>query len=221
MKTLYSIYFFILFVLLIKKIKSENQEKVFKCGSKKEKFEPRLVKESTIKGQSHLKRKLNNKNGFRDINIVLDYKNIESEIDLNNLNQYKNLIINSMNKAAQAMSKLIQINSSDCFNFGEDFIDQFGFKYWDKERFGITNKKPNFITCDFDIDLLIFTRFFNETEMGDNNETTMSSEILYSKTIDKRPIVGAIYLNKDTNLSLKNSDKLMDFIFISIQLHIF
>ena len=220
MKTLYSIYFFILFVLLIKKIKSENQEKVFKCGSKKEKFEPRLVKESTIKGQSHLKRKLNNKNGFRDINIVLDYKNIESEIDLNNLNQYKNLIINSMNKAAQAMSKLIQINSSDCFNFGEDFIDQYGFKYWDKERFGITNKKPNFTTCDFDIDLLIFTRFFNETEMDDNNETTMRSEILYSKTIDKRPIVGAIYLTKDINLSLKNSDKLMDFIFIHSITHI-
>ena len=220
MKPLYSICFLVLIALLINKRKSENQEKVFKCGSQKEKIEPRLVKESTIKRQSHLKRKLNNKNGFRDINIVLDYKNIESEIDLNSLNQYKNLIINSMNKAAQTIKKLIQINSSDCFDFGEDFIDQNGFKYWDKERFGITNKKPNFTTCDFDIDLLIFTRFFNETEMENNNETTYSSEVLYRKTIDKRPIVGAIYLNKDTNLSLKNSDKLLDFIFIHSITHI-
>ena len=92
--------FFPLIMLLIHII---NSHKKTKCGLKS-KIIPKSVEESPNVNQ--FRRKLNNESDeYRDINIVLDYKNIETEIDLNNLNKIKTQIINSMNKAVETLKK--------------------------------------------------------------------------------------------------------------------
>ena len=210
--------FFPLIMLLIHII---NSHKKTKCGLQS-KIIPKSVEESPNVNQ--FRRKLNNESDeYRDINIVLDYKNIETEIDLNNLNKIKTQIINSMNKAVETLKKLIKIKTPiACYIFEEDFIEEAGFYFWDKERFGITNEKKNFSTCDFDfgIDLLIFTRFFNETEIKADNNSLMNAQLLYTKLSNSQPIVGGIFLDKYTDYSLKNSDKLLDYIFIHTMTHL-
>ena len=210
--------FFHLIMLLIHII---NSHKKTKCGLQS-KIIPKSVEESPNVNQ--FRRKLNNESDeYRDINIVLDYKNIETEIDLNNLNKIKTQIINSMNKAVETLKKLIKIKTPiACYIFEEDFIEEAGFYFWDKERFGITNEKKNFSTCDFDfgIDLLIFTRFFNETEIKADNNSLMNAQLLYTKLSNSQPIVGGIFLDKYTDYSLKNSDKLLDYIFIHTMTHL-
>ena len=200
-----------------------NSQKRTKCGLNS-KIIPKLIEEDPNENQYQFGRKLSNESEeYRDINIVLDYKNIETEIELNNLNKYKSLIINSMNKAVETLKNLVKIKTPiSCFTLEVDFIEYVGFYFWDKERFGITNEKKKFSTCDFDnkIDLLIFTRFFNETEMNADNSSLMNALVLYSRASNSQPIVGGILFDKNTDYSLKNSDRLLDYIFIHTMTHI-
>ena len=179
---------------------------------------PRKIEEIKIKDDSGEKRKLDN--DYHDLNIVLEYKNIEKEIELNNLTSYKDLIINSMNKAAETLNSLLKaVQKRQCFLFYDDFVEEYGFYYWDKARFGINSAKKYFYTCDYGIDLLIFLRFINSEEK--NDDSLVNSQIYWVKKADECPIIGGIILNKEIfNLTIKVTSDYLNYIFLHAFTHV-
>ena len=39
-----------------------------------------------------------------------------------------------MKKAAETMKSLLKVKPLDCYIFNEDFVEDFGFYYWDKKN---------------------------------------------------------------------------------------
>ena len=205
-------------VILLGLIKSLSGIKnITKCGSNKQ-IIPRKIEEIKIKEDSGEKRKLDN--DYHDLNIVLEYKNIEKEIELNNLTSYKDLILNSMNKAAETLNSLLKaVQKRQCFLFYDDFVEEYGFYYWDKARFGINSTKKYFYTCDYGIDLLIFLRFINSEEK--NDDSLVNSQIYWVKKADECPIIGGIILNKEIfNSTIKVTSDYLNYIFLHAFTHV-
>ena len=145
-----------IFLCLINNVISKEKIST-KCGS------PDIITKNinniqNKKQKKHSRRKLDS-DGFQDFNIILEKKNIETEIYLNYLSIYKQKIINAMNEAVKAMKSLLKVKPLDCYSFNEDFLEDYDFYYWDKAKFGITKNNKKFYTCDFDIDLLILQDF--------------------------------------------------------------
>ena len=104
-----------------------------------------------------------------------------------------------MKKAAETMKSLLKVKPLDCYIFNEDFVEDFGFYYWDKTKFGINENRKNFSTCSFGIDLLIFSRFYNKTEreeMG-SHKYLMGSDIIWVRSNNGHPLVASLIINKD------------------------
>lgn len=133
------IYEILLFLFLIEKEYS-NSEIPSKCGGKS-KYIPKKIKEIPSKEKSSLLQRKLEDDGYQDFNIVLEYKNIETEIELYNLTKYKTLIIKAMEEALIDMKSLLKTKEVGCYIFDEDFVEENEFYYWDKEKFGITDKK--------------------------------------------------------------------------------
>ena len=157
--------------------------------------------------------------GLPVLNIVLELTNIEKEISLYNLTPYRDLIINSLIKAVKTMKSLIKTKYYKCYTFNEDFLNEFGFNYWDKKQFGLNETIKSFRTCDFDIDLLIVVRFFNRTENLDDL-TMVNSDVLYMGSNNKAPVVGEIILSKNIDFSKKNSNNFLEYLFLHHITHI-
>ena len=166
---------------------------------------PKKVKEVPFRQNKTLnKRRLDNDYN-ENINIVLDYKNIETEMTLYNLLSYRETLFNAMKTAADILSSLLKPTYRDCYYFEEDFVQYFGYYYWDKQKFGINNTHKYFYTCNYDIDLLIFFRFTNKTEEQDHQNFDLFSGILYERSNGGRPIIGGIVLNKTILSKTENS----------------
>ena len=111
MKSKKIIIYMLFLILLILFVNSDNK-KVHKCSSHE--IIPKKVKELQINENYTYTRKLEDDNEFQDFNIVLELKNIETEIELYNLTQYQSLIINSMKKAVETMKSLIKVKPYSC-----------------------------------------------------------------------------------------------------------
>ena len=207
------IQYLLIFALIFHLVNAENKKISFKCDLGSKQNIPKKAKEIPLeKLNPKYKRKLDD-NRFQDFNIVIELKNIETEIELNNLSQYHDLIINALKKAVETIKSLVKVRPYPCFSFDEDFLDEYGFHYWDKEKFGITDTKKSFDTCELNIDLLIVTRFFNETENLDNLYE-FSSDLLYRRTSNDQPIVVSFKLDKFFDFSKRNSKTYLEHTFL-------
>ena len=203
----------IIFLILIVKEKSEKNSPL-KCGNPS-KIIPKGINPIPNKNKSQPRRHLE----FKDFKIVLETKNIETEIKLYNLTKYQYIILNSITESLKYIQSLFKVRKLECYTFKENFVEEFGFHYWDKEKFGISGSKRNFSNCDYDIDLLIFTRFFNDTEMK-NGEYDISSEPLYIDSSTGQPIVGSAVFNRNIDFSKNNTKNYLEFLFFHIFTHI-
>ena len=203
----------IIFLILIIKEKSEKTSPL-KCGNPS-KITPKGISPIPIKNNLQSRRHLE----YKDFKIVLETKNIETEIKLYKLTKYQYIILNAMTEALKNIQSLFKVRKIDCYTFKEDFAEEFGYHYWDKEKFGISGSKKNFSNCDYDIDLLIFTRFFNNTEMK-NGEYDIGYEPLYIDSSTGQPIVGSAIINRNIDFSKNNTKNYLEFLFFHIFTHI-
>ena len=128
------------------------------CGDDINNNPPRIIKHI-----SNNKRSLQDLNNT-DINIFLDLTYIEQGIIDYNLIDYRSIIIDSFNSVVQILKSLLKVIIRNCFLIYDNDFDDFGFVDWDKEKFGLNSSKNYFSSCDFDLDLIIFSRFFNQSE---------------------------------------------------------
>ena len=96
--------FIIIFIILINIKCSFNDKGAFRRNIEG-KVIPKKVKENPLKRRNFsFKRQLESEN----LNITLEYKNIEREIELYNLIEYRDILFNAMNKSAETLSSLLK-----------------------------------------------------------------------------------------------------------------
>ena len=112
----------------------------YKCGSNKSENIPKPAKSLIMveKNEPLFLRRLEeiDEDGFKNLTIYLDLKNLEEEMEENDFEEeYKSIIINSMEKAKSILEALIKVKyiKSD-YNFKDEEIKNLKINYWDKQN---------------------------------------------------------------------------------------
>ena len=181
----------------------------FRCGVDDKKIVP-LPAKHTIGKKENSNRRLDNEK-FGDFHIYLDLINIINDIEKNNLTQYKELFINSLNKAVNTLENLLKVKKLDFgFLFSDEDIENILINDWNKTMIG-TNAIND--SKSLGIDLFIFGRFDEEMD----NSVLASAGPRYIVSGTGQPIVGVVNINPNVNYSKINSQEY----FQSIILHEF
>ena len=206
---------FILFhYILISLIKSEeNIYSKFKCNIDSIKETPQLMNKSFIKENPNSKRNLENK--FKDLSIFLDLYNLEEEIKLYNLTEQREFFITGLKNAVHTLEKLIKIKRPKNFFFSDELLLVHSINYWDKTKIGNDSTKG---MASLNIDLFIFARFGNNTEMG--NSTLASASAKYLDPETGQPLLGLININRDVNYKKVNSLRYIELVFLHELTHV-
>ena len=173
------------------------------CGDDINNNPPRIIKPI-----SNNKRSLQDLNNT-DINIFLDLTYIEQGIIDYNLIDYRSIIIDSFNSVVQILKSLLKVIIRNCFLIYDNDFDDFGFVDWDKEKFGLNSSKNYFSSCDFDLDLFILSRFFEQSELINKNISLLKSSILFLG-LTGQVVAGQILLNPNEliqNIKKKNFEE--------------
>ena len=187
-----------------------------KCGTNA-KIIPKKVKETFIKRNKTLTKRRIDEDKF---NIYLELTNIEEEIKLNKLNEFHDIIINSLKKAAETLTSLLKPIYQGCYQFNDSFVEDYGYYHWNKKQFGFNNTNKIFYTCDYDIDLLIFSRFMNQNDEKKYINADILAKSYYVRSLNGQPIIGGVVLNKTLLSNSKNLFEYLKYFFLHSFTHI-
>ena len=176
--------------------------KLFKCGADDEKFEPlKPIKTELInKNDISYKRRLDS-DGYKSFNIYLDTKNVELDIRRNSLDAYRDLLINSMKKAVEALQSLLRVKPMELNSFFDDEGIKTGLKIeaWNDSIIGNKATMKGVTMNSLDIDLIIFGKI--ET-LG---EQTLASASGRAFTNEGQPYIGLVKINNEVDYSKEKS----------------
>ena len=184
---------------------SQKEEKIkYKCNSD-------IIEPKPIYATNYLpypknlkyKRALDG-NTFKDFNIYLDLYNFNHEAAKYNIyNNIKQILIQGMTKAVEtikALLKVVPIQKNYIFN-DEDII-KMSINYWNKTNIGSQPKVEGKGLIDIGIDLYIFVRFGNISELGENTLASAGARFLDNNS---RPLIGVVNINRDIDYTIENS----------------
>ena len=153
--------------------------------------------------------------GFKKFNIFFDNSNLEEEMKIYNLTTYKNLFIDSMEKAIETLESLLRVRIAGCYIFTDQHIKRISINYWDKTKFGTEAAIQGISTCTLDIDLIIFAKI----EQFDPSTLALGAA-QYVETNTRRPVVGLLYINSLVDYSKINSKEYFQSIIIHELTHV-
>ena len=217
MKKAINLLLFLWIILDSAGVNSHNARKKFNCISNKFNTPPKEAKNFIFTEKEKPLFLRNNEeldeDGFKKFNIYLDLKNIENEIEDSDLSDYKDIIINSMEKAKSVFETILKVKTIDLgYNFKDEEIKELQINDWDKSKFGTEAFKKNITMNSLGIDLVIFARM----EELDEDIVAHSAPKLYHKD-SSQPLVGVITINTKNELA---KDKSQEF-FQSVMVHEF
>ena len=177
----------------------------YRCGE--DKFEPIEVSVKNaipFNPQSpNYKRTLDNvdADGFKEFKIYLDLENFDKEIIDYGLGAKRDLFAEGMKKAVNTLKTLLKVKPlQDNWVFSDEKIKKIEINEWNKSLIGNeTNKGMK----DLDIDLFIFARFADKSELGDLTLATAGARFLEPGS--GRPLVGLVNINREVDYSKENS----------------
>ena len=187
-----------------------------KCGTDT-KVIPNEIEEAFFNRNKKLNKRKTNEEKF---NIYIELTNIEEEIRLFNLDKYHDMIINSLKIAAETFTSLLKPVYQGCYNLSNTFMDKYGYTHFDKTQFGLDDTKKYFLTCHYNIDLLIFSRFLNQDDEKEYINFDILSKAYFVGKTTGRPIVGGIMLNKTILSDSINSFEYLKYYFLHSFTHI-
>ena len=89
----------------------------FRCGKNDLKIKPKLLKPKIEidKTDPSYKRRMDDidEDGFKKFNIYVDKINIQNELEENSMGEYTEIILNSIDKAAGTLQKLLKVKPLD------------------------------------------------------------------------------------------------------------
>ena len=189
-----------------------------RCGFDSIKYTPKPINNKII-DINQIKTLNAASTSFETFNIYLDLVQFNDEINKYNLTHKKIFFTKALNTATNTLTKLLKVRTQIYdFVVTDEQIMELGIYKWNKERIGnitMQNKKG---LKSFGIDLYIFVKFGNNTEMGE--ETLASSFIGLYDSYSGQPIVGVINLNKDLDYSKEKSSQYLESIILHEMTHI-
>jgi len=215
LKNAHKILTFIIFhFILISLIKSEeNIYQKFKCNIDSIKETPELVNKTLQIKNPKSRRNLANK--FKDLSIFLDLNNLEEEIKLYNLTEQREFFITGLKKAVHTLEKLIKIKQPQNYVFTDEMLLKNSINYWDKTKIGDDATEG---MVSLNIDLFIFIRFGNNTDMG--SSTLASASAKYLDQDSGQPLLGLINLNRNVDYTKVNSLRYFELILLHEMTHV-
>ena len=190
----------------------EDIKPIFKCGVNTIKSIPKIAT-----NKSPLNKRIldNNSNTFKDFNIYLDLNNFDYEINLYNLTDKRELFVLGMQKAIKTIQTLLKVKPTQNYVFTDEQLrSEFIYK-WNESLIGDNTGNKGMI--DLGIDLFIFVRFGNKTEMGDLSLASASARYLDETG---QPLLGVVNINKDVDYSKINSFEFFEMIILHEFTHV-
>ena len=179
-------------------INSHKDKYNYRCGATDLKIKPKtLGNKIPIDQNSTLYKRRLDSNGFKNLNIYFDLTNFLKELEMYNLNRYKNLFLSSFNKAIKTLESLFKVKPLKYkYIYDDEVIRDMGINYWEKDKFGSSSK---YSLYDLGIDLLIFGRFKSQEDLG--QYVLASAGAYHYEKETGLPIDGIVYINKDLDYS--------------------
>ena len=215
---------FTFFISIVEIILTVKQSKIYKCGVDQYKINPPIAgKEIPINYKSPLyRRRLQNidNDGFKNLNIYLDFENLKEEIKSYKLEIHQATIIKCLQKAANILMSLLKVKPlSKDYYFLDSDLRRFNINYWEKEKFGDEANDKNISLLSLGIDLVIFSRFETYEKIGDEVTLATASPI-FIDTKSYQPICGLVNINPEINFSKKGIEEYLTSIFIHELTHV-
>ena len=145
---------------------------------------------------------INDKDSFIPVKFFIDTINLEEVIRDSNINNYKNILIKSINNAANKIEEFITTYQLSQPTYSNEQISDFGITDWDKTIIGTGSGRNYFIMNYTNI---VWFKLLPNTEI---KNSIASSEIIINEGQCGRPQVGFIKLNEDINYSEYTSNYL-------------
>ena len=182
----------------------------FRCGKNDLKIKPKLLKPKIEidKTDPSYKRRMDDidEDGFKKFNIYVDKINIQNELEENSMGEYTEIILNSIDKAACTLQKLLKVKPLDYgYQFADENLTEFEIYHWDKEKFGSGALSRGIGMNNLGIDLILFSKI---EYMGEGIIAAATS--IYNQESNMQPILGIIYINNITNFSQVNVDSYLE-----------
>ena len=164
--------FLFAFITLFSRIISNGYE-LNKCGVNKMKIVPKPINATPDihYNNTEYRRRLSkyDKDGFKQFNIYLDLTHFEDEILKYNLTEYREMFKNGMEKAVSTLTSLLKIkNITHPVAITDEQIKALEINSWNKTVVGNDSFKDIMALFALDIDLVIFVKFGNKSEMGES-----------------------------------------------------
>ena len=125
-------------------------------------------------------------------------------MEIYKITKYKNIFFDAMNQAIETLKSLLKVKPSQCYNLNATLYDNLGFKYWDKKKYGVNESNQQFNLCYSNLDLLIFGKFLNSSEIGSKSTLARAGPI-NTNPLNNQTLSGYVYINRDINYSKKNA----------------
>ena len=205
--------------LLINKITSVKTGP-YHCGTNNLKIKPKNLEpkiEVNIDDLSYKRRMSDiDEDGFKNFNIYVDKINIKKDIRKYKLQEYSDLILNSLDKAANALQKLLKVKPlKNGFQFTDDELIDVEVDYWDSSKFGDEAIRRNIDMNILGIDLIIFSKIEKLEE-----NTIAQASARYTQSSNHQPILGTVEINCDINFTAANIDKYLESTLIHEMTHV-
>ena len=200
MNNLFFYFFFYFSFIYCKKI--DKEQPTFRCRVDELNFislSPKLANEKKLDYFT------DGNEVFKDFNIYLDLYFFEDQIKEYNLENKRDFFINGMNKAIETIKSLLKVKQvqKDYFLSDDDIINKLGINNWDKTKLGDEMKDQNKTFGCLGIDLYIFVKLSNNTELGENNLAAATP--VYTDDLTGQPSMGMVFINRDVDYSKQNS----------------
>ena len=211
-------YLLLILIFLIRKIKSQNEKLLYKCGFDKNNIIPKVLetKDKIDYNSSLYKRRLGDidEDGFKKFNIFIDNTNLIIEMEKYNLSKYKDLLITSIEKAKKTLETLLKVKPIEyAYWFADDDIKDL-VDEWDKEKFGNEAHKKNITLLSLGIDLVIFPRFENFTD------ATLASAAGRFLGENYKPLAGILNINLNIDFNSINMQEYLHILFLHEFTHV-
>jgi len=193
----------------------------YRCGTNDLKIKPKPLKPKLSKNKEaplH-KRKMNDidEDGFISFNIYVDKYNIEYELEGTELEDYKEIILNALDRAAGTLQNLLRIKPlEESFQFSDEELEEEYLSNWDPDLFGDQAIENDIDINSQGIDLVIFSTLDYEME----EETIAAATPIYVQESNNQPVLGIVYLNSEIDFTKTNIQKYLESTLIHEMTHI-
>ena len=210
----------IISLIFLINIINANKTNPYRCGTNNIKIRPEPLepKIEINKTDPSYKRRIDDidEDGFKKFNIYVDKINIEKDIIRYKMEKYRDIIFNSLDKAAGTLQKLLKVKPlEDGFQFSDKDLHKFEIYDWDTEKFGDGALDKHLYLNTLGIDLVIFPKIIILDE-----GTIAQAYACYSQPSNHQPILGIVEINRKINFTSPNIEKYIESTLIHEMTHI-